>query len=157
MTMARRSGPPRTSRFHQGTGLPLALQPRRGLHSRLPWSDHRKGEYLFPDQPPSPFPHERLQELTDELEENLKRIGCYVLSTGLQVPMDEEGNLTGEPFLVITCSIGNVAWSPRVQDPEQDKVDDEIRGIESGQTEEDFEAIREQYRQMRERGDDPFA
>lgn len=117
---------------------------------------------MFDEPHESPYSEERYRALHDELEKKLEKIGCYVRNTGFQQPVDNDGNFVGDPFLILECQVGGVAWLPRVQDPEQDKFNDEFRGIEGDESKEEFEEIRRKAAERRARGeslleDDPEA
>ena len=73
-----------------------------------------------------------LTKAADMLEPELRRIGVYSDSTHvLEFP-------DGTPVLVIDAYLGDVAFSKRVQDPEQHDFDREFKKMTLGTVADDF-------------------
>ena len=108
---------------------------------------------MFDFDPANPEHNQKLHELSDEIERRLEKLGVYVRNTAFNVPQDDEGRSIGDPFFEVTGLIGSIAWQARVQDPEQDKMDDEFRGLASDVTEQQFQEIRRQAQKRRARGE----
>lgn len=97
------------------------------------------------DLPPN-FPEDKFQDLLEKMGDKARQIGLYVNGAALNV--DEEGEpLTGEKrhVLVMQFTVGDVAFSKRVQDPEEDQFDTEFKKFESGQVKDQVEDIRQRY------------
>ena len=78
------------------------------------------------DQPtPDGVDPEQYHEAVDKIEEAMRKVGLYM--NGVMVAKDP----AGQDVMFMTFNVGDVAFSERIQSPEQDKFNDEIRGIES--------------------------
>lgn len=113
---------------------------------------------MFEEPEEAHVPEEELQQLTTALEENARKRGLYLAGIAVSVVQDPEN--TGEPTPLIvqaTFQVGTVAFSTRVQDPEQDAVEDEVRGFERDITETQWNELRQQYKDRRDAGEDPLA
>lgn len=91
----------------------------------------------MPERPERPeIPHERLeiaQTKSNQLADRAEKIGLYAQGTRLGVTED------GEHLIIVTDFIvGDVAFSPRVQDPEQEAMDDSFSTIEAASAKDDF-------------------
>lgn len=75
----------------------------------------------------------------DELEDDARKIGLYVDSA--HVMPDPQGS--GEMVFMVDFMLGDVAFSDRVQNPEQYGSDQILRGMEAGMQRSDFEETRE--------------
>lgn len=73
-----------------------------------------------------------LMKAGDLLEPELRRVGVYVDNTNIVEFPD------GTPVLVIDAYLGNVAFSKRVQDPEQHDFDREFKKMTFGTVADDF-------------------
>jgi hypothetical protein len=91
------------------------------------------------------FMKENLSNLLTELENRSRKIGLYLKSAGLHVETAEEDEIPEDPKLVVIFGIGDIAFSPRVQDPEQEKVDNQFRQIASGTLSDDIDEIKRRY------------
>lgn len=98
---------------------------------------------------PKDLPEEKLREKVEELEDKCRKVGLYLNGVALNIdqgPQDEEDT---DPIkahsLLVQFGIGDVAFSKRIQDPEQDKMDDEFRVIAAADVDDDMERIRQQY------------
>lgn len=67
----------------------------------------------------------KVEKLTGDLA---KRAALYVQTHNFSMAHTPFGS---RPALVLTCNVGDLAWSPRIQDPEQDQFDRMAREIES--------------------------
>lgn len=104
--------------------------------------------------------------LVEKLTEGTRKIGLYVESAGLgatdgigptvvsdlaamkKVVAGDDGDL----LLMVGFAIGDVAFSKRVQNPEQDEVDDQVRAMLPDPVAE----IKERLRKAKEEGKDIF-
>lgn len=106
---------------------------------------------------PKDVPEEKLRDLVEALSDEARKLGLYQLGFGFTADSGDDEDLPGEPvrhLLVMQFAIGDIAFSPRIQDPETDKVNDEFRKIESDSVEDEIEAIRRQYLQGDEEKDE---
>lgn len=119
---------------------------------------------MFAELPPD-IPEEKFKDLIDELTNRARKIGLYLTGVSFHVdvtndqpeqedptvgPVEEQLPDTEEitdkkHLLVMAFQVGDIAFAPRVQDPETDKFNDEFRKIDSHATYEEFEAIRNKY------------
>lgn len=84
---------------------------------------------------------DRLEQIIDVLEPELRRLGVYIDHSN--IASEEE---TGDkPMLVIDASVGSVAFSRRVQDPEQFDFDREFKKMTFGAIADDFLDTRAQF------------
>lgn len=105
---------------------------------------------MFEEPAGSPIPEEQIRALSERLEDNARKQGLYLAGIAVSVVQDSQ---PGEPHPYVvqaTFQVGNVAFSARVQDPERDKIEDEVRVFEREITETEWNALREQYRRQRE-------
>lgn len=111
---------------------------------------------MFEEPDEARIPEEQVREFAAELEDNARKRGFYLAGIAVSVM---EGETEGPaPYIVqATFQVGSVAFSTRVQDPAQDKIDDEVRSFERDITETEWNDLREQYRQRRDAGEDPLA
>lgn len=102
------------------------------------------GEY--PDD--LPYTEEQLGGLIERFENETRKIGLYLKHAGLHVDPSspDEPSERQDPKLVMIFGIGSVAFSSRVQDPEQDEINDEFRRIASSSIDDDIESIRQRYK-----------
>lgn len=72
---------------------------------------------------------EQATALVEEVLEKIKKLGLYCKGAHVAVAED---NFNDEPNLMIHAifTFGKVVFTPRVQNPEQDVVDDEFKIIE---------------------------
>lgn len=114
-------------------------------------------------------PQELFTQLTDSLEKSASKIGLYLQNVGVGTsnpdPKEQEKVVSSmeelkrvllsdeeDVFVMATFAIGDVAWSKRVLDPDQDKIDDEVRAI----LPDPVEMLKEQLRAAKEEGRDIF-
>lgn len=113
---------------------------------------------MFEEPAEARIPEEKLRELSERLEDRARKRGLYLAGIAVSVVQDPEGTGTPAPYVVqATFQVGSVAFSLRVQDPEQDAVEDQVREFERDISEAQWNELREQYRQRRESGEDPLA
>lgn len=102
-------------------------------------------------------PREKLSAVMKDLEDQARKLGLYIEHAAI-ASSDPEGAMESledadklrellasdedEVYLMATFAIGDVAWSKRVQDPEQDKIDDQFRVIAPDPVEELREKMR---------------
>lgn len=92
---------------------------------------------------------EKYRTLVGQVEEKCRKIGLYL--TGAQVATD--GSRMGRLVVVATFDIGDLAWTNRVVNPEQAKVDDTVREMEDVMTEAQIEAMRQEYLRRKGKAD----
>lgn len=106
----------------------------------------------FPDD--LPYTEEQLGGLIERFEDQTRKIGLYLKHAGLHVePSSLDKTESEDPKLVMIFGIGSVAFSPRIQDPEQDEINDQFRQIASSSVDDDIESIRKRYKKGLEHGD----
>lgn len=91
---------------------------------------------------------EQVTALVEEVLEKIKKLGMYC--KGSHVAVEEDG-FDDEPNLLIHAifTFGKVAFTPRVQNPEQDAVDDEFKIIERYESEATAQDIVESFKRER--------
>lgn len=94
---------------------------------------------------------------TDDVEAAGRRCGLYVRDIGLSMApnteLDEDGDqgMAMRPVMVLNFSVGDVAWSDRIQNPAQDTTEAEFRKMAVEAEKEKFEETRaELERRLRE-------
>lgn len=115
----------------------------------------------------TPEPNEELSNLLNslgsDLSDSARKLGLYAehVSVGVtgNVPPDAVKDLDslkkviegdeGDVLVMATFAIGDVAYSKRIQDPEQDEVDDQVRMMLPDPVEE----IREKLKKAQEGGE----
>ena len=100
----------------------------------------------------------KLREKLDEFNNDRRKIGLYVVDGGINIPQmsDEEKNSLTEPvpdaILTVVFTIGDVAYSERIQNPVQDQVNEEARAMLPTEA----EMMQERLRQAIAEGKNPF-
>lgn len=88
-----------------------------------------------------------------DFETTLRKLGVYV--EGMQiVPMPTPFGI--KPALALGATIGDVAWTPRVLDPETDSMNDQFRVIEKETKADEFLDARKRITEAIERGENPL-
>jgi len=108
------------------------------------------------EEPEDPWAR-ALSEISPEIESKLRKIGVYVIDVGL-APNPHQAH-TPEPLppvFVINATIGDVAWSERVQNPVENRMGVEFRKLEQQMQVQQFEDLQERMRKAVEEGRDPF-
>lgn len=82
------------------------------------------------DLPPE-LPEEGIQAVVEVVQEELRKIGLYLVNVAVNVDTTEDP-ADRQHSLLLACSIGSVAFSKRVQEPESDGFDLEFKKIELG-------------------------
>lgn len=95
-------------------------------------------------------PESNLDAKIPELEDAARQLGLYLSEAGVL-----EGE--GRQAIVATFSIGQVAWSDRIQHPENYTTEKELAVMEAGIQKDDFLDVRQQIAEKLARGEDPFA
>lgn len=90
------------------------------------------------------------RELLDALEDKARQIGLYLEQGGVVPPPGFEGDGT-PPVLAVVCDfvIGDVAWSKRVQDPEQHAFDKDFKAIQDDVEQDDLSAMEQRLLEQR--------
>lgn len=97
------------------------------------------------------------------LEDEARKIGLYAQAMNVGTSHDPNSNEHGEPVLIATFLLGDVAFSARVQDPEQAAVNDEFAKMESDvandtlNTVEGLQALRDRLSKKKDDEDDDAA
>lgn len=106
-------------------------------------------DFIMPDEQPDGLPEdvpeEKLKELADVLSDKSRKIGLYSLGVGFIEDPDSEEGEPSQHTLVMQYQIGDIAFSPRVQDPETDQMNDEFRKIATATIDDDVEEIKKRY------------
>jgi hypothetical protein len=86
---------------------------------------------------------EEAQRLMEELENSARKLGLYADNLAIGVPMGGP-NLDDEERMVVVgqFTIGDIAWSDRVQNPQADETDMEFRKMAVDLEKDAFEAKR---------------
>lgn len=113
-------------------------------HNRMPGDDD------IPD--PLEKYGEMFREKADALESAARKVGLYIRDAGLtMVPTPTDTGMEMRPVMIGNFSVGDQAWSDRVQNPEQDSTETEFRKMAVETEKEKFEETRaELERRMRE-------
>lgn len=83
---------------------------------------------------------EHVEAAVAQLDDELRKLGLYVEHSELYTLAD------GRIMLVCEATIGDIAFSTRVQDPEQHHFDQQFRTFEVDESHSSFEATREDLR-----------
>lgn len=94
-----------------------------------------------------------LLEGAEKLDDAMRQIGLYVDHTHL-VTIDTPSG--PQPALAVNLTIGDVAYSDRVQHPENYSMDQQFRVMEREMTGNDFEDIQAKMRRNVAAGRDPL-
>lgn len=92
----------------------------------------------------------RLHTVATTLADSLRQIGLYA-NEGRFLSRDD-----GRVFLAVSVDIGDVAFTTRVQDPEQAQFDDQFRQVATEVVDDDFLETRERMRRRIAEGKNPF-
>lgn len=87
---------------------------------------------------------------SSELDDELRKVGVYV----------DDYDIAGTPqgvMLFLQCSVGKVAFTQRVQEPEQAGFDDQFRAFEVAAKRDAFLDERARIERCMEAGVDPFS
>lgn len=86
-------------------------------------------------------------------DDDFRRLGLYVDRTDETVT---EGPLGPVPVLVVEATIGAVAFTDRVVDPEKDAIDSQFREMEASMLTDEFLDAHERMRRNIAAGRDPL-
>jgi hypothetical protein len=93
---------------------------------------------------------ELFKEKMSDIEDIARRNGLYARDAGLAIAPDFESGST-RPVIVANFSVGDAAWSDRVQNPKQDTTESEFRQLAAQAERERFEEMKaEMERKLRE-------
>lgn len=97
---------------------------------------------------------EKYQELfrskIEEVEDGARKVGLYMREGGMTLGPDFETQSL-QPVMVLNFSVGDVAWSDRVQNPAQDTTESEFKKMAVQMEKDKFEEMREEMeRRLRE-------
>lgn len=94
---------------------------------------------------------EMFREKADELENAARKVGLYLRDAGLTMVPNLHGDVAMEPALIANFTVGDQAWSDRVQNPEQNSTEAEFRKMAVEMEKDKFEETRaELERRLRE-------
>lgn len=107
-------------------------------------------------------PREKIGAIIKTMEDETRKFGLYLENAAIGTSDGSGPEVLDDPdkikkillsdeedvFVMATFAIGDVAWSKRVQDPEQDKIDDQARTI----LPDPVEALKEKMRQAQAEG-----
>lgn len=86
------------------------------------------------------------REKVDQVENTARKIGLYIQDAGLVIPKGRDPMHPeieeGTPVMVATFSVGDIAFSDRVLNPEQDSVEKEFRKLSLQAEQEKFDDLR---------------
>lgn len=106
---------------------------------------------MFSFELPPDLPEDKMSELIEGVTEGARKIGLYTTGVGFLVDeRDEEEHPEKEHKLLMSFRIGDVAFSPRIQDPEQDEFNDQFRRIAASSVDDEVEDIRRRYSKEQE-------
>lgn len=105
------------------------------------------------DDLPPELPEEELRTLVEAVSEDLRKIGLYMNGVAVNIDTDEDPDNRSHT-LMVQCSIGAVAFSNRVQAPEEDQFDTEFKKIELGAQDDHITDILKRYEKGYDLGED---
>lgn len=100
---------------------------------------------------PKEFSQQEFEDMANEVTDRLRKMGLYVD----EVAMGEAQEF-GSPFLIAVATVGDLAFSDRVLNPEQERFNDEFRNIQVEENSASFDAMRERMKRNIEEGRDPL-
>jgi hypothetical protein len=110
---------------------------------------------------PEPTPEQlaQLEAKVEELEGAARKVGLYRQThlLVLEPTTTKDGDRTARLTIVANFTAGDVAWSPRVQNPEGHDVDRQFRSIQSELETDEFEQYRQALEERIEREGDEDA
>jgi len=95
----------------------------------------------------------KLMEKISELEDVARKLGLYLEQSAIVVGDGPNGPT---PVLMANMVVGKVAFSERIQKPEEDDFANKLREIEIGMADEEAMRIREQMTRNIAAGRDPL-
>jgi hypothetical protein len=96
------------------------------------------------------FKNEKVEVLLKKVRENMEKLGLYMQQAGfMSDPEDDDPE--GPVFMQAVFLVGEQAFSEKVQDPEQDRIDREFEKLMKSATPDPLDDVREKLRKnMRE-------
>lgn len=91
---------------------------------------------------------EQVEALVTQVVDNVEKLGVY--SDGPPVFMTHKDGRLG---FVVQFTVGDVAFTKRVQNPQQDEIDSTFHKFQSDEVREKFESIKEKFRRGRSDND----
>lgn len=116
-------------------------------------TEHDHNEHEDDDDKPSPEDvyGEIFREKADELEPVARRVGLYMRDAGLAMNPIPNDDGTHGAAMIVNMTVGDAAWSDRVQNPEQDSTEAEFRKMAVEMEKDKFEETKaELERRLRE-------
>ena len=101
---------------------------------------YEEGAPLPPD-----IPEEKLRPLLEKFTDGARRLGLYTEGISVHVDANPDPGSPPKHKLVAQFSLGDQAFSKRVQDPETDQMNHEFRKIEGQSVRDQWEEIRRQH------------
>lgn len=98
-----------------------------------------------------------LEKYQGDIESACRKIGLYVMDVGL-APNPHQGHSMDPlpPVMVVNFTIGDIAFSDRVQNPVEGRMDAEFKTIENQMAKQNFEELRDKLAKALEEGRDPL-
>jgi hypothetical protein len=98
-----------------------------------------------------------VEECGPKFETVLRKLGIYVVDMGLAPdPRQAFSQDPLAPVLVINGTIGDVAFSERVQHPVEERLDVEFKKLDNQMSKQEFEDLREKIERNMREGKDPL-
>lgn len=92
---------------------------------------------------PPDLPEDKLRPLLEKFTDGARKLGLY--TEGIAINVDANPDGPPQHKLVAQFSIGDQAFTKRVQDPESDSIDHEFRKIEGQTLRDQWEEIRRKH------------
>jgi hypothetical protein len=89
----------------------------------------------------------KLHEAMDKLDADLRRAGVYTEH------MDVMPTPDGVMLLVVNATVGDIAFSKRVHEPDEHEIDSEFRGIVRDQSAAEMQSMRDEAKTAAETGE----
>ena len=104
--------------------------------------------FVSPSEDPNdPFNEQNLTDVMEKLQEETRKMGLYVSTAVLhQEPVHDPALAAAgekpQTKLIVSFTLGDIAFSDRIQNPEKDQVEDQFREIEHGTIRDQVEDIK---------------
>lgn len=97
------------------------------------------------------FRNEKVEKLMKRFEQEAQKLGLYMQQAGFMSAPEEEENEDGPVFLQAVFLVGEQAFSEKVLDPEQERIDREFEALMRGAAPDPAAELREKLaKSMRE-------
>lgn len=99
----------------------------------------------------SDLPPEKVHALLERVEDAYRKKGLYLSGVMVQEDMTpDDADEPREHRMIVQFDLGDLAFSEKMDDPENAEINDQLRGIEHAELDRQIEEIREQYRKRPE-------